>query len=66
MKRILAAVVAGVATVATVPSGAESTADAIAEYRAMLADGNPADLWVAKGGELWKKARGPNGVSMRT
>jgi sulfur-oxidizing protein SoxA len=43
---------------------AKSAADGIAEYRAMLADGNPAELFEAKGEELWKKRRGPKNVSL--
>ncbi len=42
----------------------KSATDAIAEYRAMLADGNPADLFEAKGEELWKKKRGPKNMSL--
>ncbi|MFO1335258.1 MAG: sulfur oxidation c-type cytochrome SoxA [Piscinibacter sp.] len=42
----------------------KSTADGIAEYRAMLADGNPAELFEAKGEELWKKKRGPKNASL--
>ena len=42
----------------------KSTADGIAEYRKMLEDGNPADLFEAKGEELWKKKRGPKNASM--
>ncbi len=42
----------------------KSTADGIAEYRKMLEDGNPADLYEAKGEELWKKKRGPKNASM--
>lgn len=42
----------------------KSAADAIAEYRAMLADGNPADLFEARGEDLWKKKRGPRNVSL--
>lgn len=41
-----------------------SSADAIAQYRAMLADGNPAELFEAKGEELWKQKRGPKNASM--
>ncbi len=44
---------------------AQSTADAIAQYRAMLQDGNPADLFVDKGELLWKAARGPKNVSLQ-
>jgi len=42
----------------------KSAADGIAEYRAMLADGNPAELFEAKGEGLWKTKRGPKNVSL--
>lgn len=42
----------------------KSAADGIAEYRAMLADGNPADLFEAKGEGLWKQKRGPRNASL--
>ena len=42
----------------------KTTAEGIAEYRAMLADGNPADLYEAKGEGLWKQARGPKTASL--
>ncbi|MEP6876960.1 MAG: sulfur oxidation c-type cytochrome SoxA, partial [Burkholderiales bacterium] len=45
------------------PAHAQSTADGIAQYRALLADGNPADLWEAKGEALWKQKRGPKNAS---
>ncbi len=45
-------------------SAQKSTADGIAEYRAMLADGNPADLFEAKGEGLWKQKRGPKNASL--
>jgi len=41
-----------------------STADGIAQYRALLADGNPAELWEAKGEALWKQRRGPGNASL--
>lgn len=41
-----------------------STADGIAEYRAMLQDGNPAELYEAKGEALWKQKRGPKNASL--
>ncbi len=58
--------ITGIALAAAVGASAQqkSTADGIAEYRLMLADGNPADLFEAKGEELWKKARGPKNASM--
>ena len=42
----------------------KSSLDGIAEYRAMLADGNPADLFEAKGEGLWKQKRGPKNASL--
>jgi sulfur-oxidizing protein SoxA len=42
----------------------KSPAQAIDEYRAMLADGNPADLFEAKGEDLWKRKRGPKNASL--
>jgi sulfur-oxidizing protein SoxA len=42
----------------------KATTDSIAEYRAMLQDGNPSDLFEAKGEDLWKQARGPAKVSL--
>ncbi len=58
----IAAAAAGVATLAWAQD--KSTADGIAEYRAMLADGNPAELYEAKGEELWKTKRGPKMASL--
>lgn len=42
----------------------KSAADGIAEYRKMLEDGNPAELFEAKGELLWKQARGPKNASL--
>lgn len=42
----------------------KSAADGIAEYRKMLEDGNPAELYEAKGEDLWKKVRGPKNASL--
>lgn len=42
----------------------KSAADGIAEYRAMLADGNPAELFEAKGEALWTQRRGPKHASL--
>jgi len=58
---------AGLAALAVLPMSAaaqKSTAEGIAEYRAMLADGNPAELYEAKGEALWKQARGPKNASL--
>ena len=42
----------------------KSAADGIAEYRKMLEDGNPAELFEARGEVLWGKPRGPKNVSL--
>ena len=44
----------------------KSTADGIAEYRKMLEDANPAELFEAKGEGLWKQKRGPKNASLET
>jgi len=47
------------------PALAQKTASqGIDEYRAMLADGNPAELFEAKGEDLWKQKRGPKAASL--
>lgn len=43
----------------------KSAADGIAEYRKMLEDGNPAELFEAKGEGLWKTARGPKKATLQ-
>ena len=60
--------VAWIATVLALPAAQAqtSTADGIAQYRALLADGNPAELWEAKGELLWKQKRGPKNASFET
>jgi L-cysteine S-thiosulfotransferase len=53
------------AGLSTVPAFAQKSASqAIDEYRAMLADGNPAELFEAKGEDLWKQKRGPKNASL--
>jgi sulfur-oxidizing protein SoxA len=59
-KALVAAMCLGVAAGA----GAQSATDEIEKYRQMLADGNPAELWEAKGEELWKTQRGPKKASL--
>ena len=44
--------------------GQGSTVDEIAKYRAALKDGNPAELWEARGEDLWKQKRGPKNASL--
>jgi sulfur-oxidizing protein SoxA len=50
--------------ISPVASAQKTTAEGIAEYRAMLADGNPAELYEAKGEALWKQLRGPKNASL--
>ena len=55
------------AMLAAVTAGAHaqpSAAAGIARYRQMLADGNPAELFEAKGDGLWKGKRGPKNASL--
>lgn len=59
--------VVALAALAAMPALAQqpkTSTQAIEEYRAMLADGNPAELFEAKGEDLWKKKRGPNNASL--
>lgn len=60
---LAAAACAGFATGAVAQ---KSASEAIDEYRAMLADGNPAELFEAKGEDLWKQKRGPKNASLET
>jgi L-cysteine S-thiosulfotransferase len=54
---------AGLATLAF-PSNGQDTDAEIAKYRALLQDGNPAELWEMKGEELWKTRRGSKNASL--
>lgn len=47
------------------PAWAQKQAvQSIEEYRAMLQDGNPAELFEAKGEDLWTQKRGPKNASL--
>ena len=54
----------GLMGLASVAQAQKSSTDSIAEYRAMLQDGNPADLFEAKGEALWTQKRGPKNASL--
>ena len=58
------AVAVGVLVLAGHALAQKSSADGIAEYRAMLQDGNPAELFEARGEALWNKTRGPKNSSL--
>jgi sulfur-oxidizing protein SoxA len=60
--RFLAAIVFGAAAGAALAQS--STMDEIARYRQMLQEGNPAELLIARGEELWKQPRGPRDVAL--
>ncbi len=62
---VIAAAVAICATAAFAQQApAKTSIQAIEEYRAMLADGNPAELFEAKGEDLWKQKRGPKAATL--
>jgi sulfur-oxidizing protein SoxA len=63
MKRAFVAA-AALAMAGVVSAQTKSAAEGIAEYRKMLEDGNPAELFEAKGEEVWKKKRGPKNASL--
>lgn len=64
MRMIPSLAVAALAVAAGGALAQKSATQAIDEYRAMLADGNPADLFEAKGEALWKQKRGPKNASL--
>lgn len=59
---LAAALAAVVATPLAVGQG--STEEGIAQYRAALQDGNPAELWELRGEGLWTTPAGPKKVSL--
>jgi L-cysteine S-thiosulfotransferase len=54
------------ALVNTANAQQKTSQDAIADYRASLQDGNPADLNAARGEALWKVKRGPKNLSLES
>ena len=65
MKWLALSAVCG-AVLCSMPAVAQkSAAEAIADYRASLQDGNPADLNAARGAALWNQARGPKNASLQ-
>jgi len=63
-RRIAQAAACALMLGAAVALGQGSTVDEIAKYRAALQDGNPAELWEARGEALWKQPRGPKSASL--
>ena len=64
MKRLLIASALAAFLLPGAMAQKSDTVKAIEEYRALLADGNPAELFEAKGQDLWKKKRGPKNASL--
>ncbi|QXL84831.1 sulfur oxidation c-type cytochrome SoxA [Comamonas sp. NLF-1-9] len=64
-KLTVLAMAVGWTCAATLAHAQKTTTQAIDEYREMLQDGNPAELYEMKGEELWKKARGPKNASLQ-
>jgi sulfur-oxidizing protein SoxA len=60
----LAAFGASVAIAGSAFAQQGDTAKKLEEYRAALVDNNPAELWEARGEELWKLKRGPRNASL--
>jgi L-cysteine S-thiosulfotransferase len=60
--RVLAAVLAAMLPCPALAQ--QDTQKEIERYRQMLVEGNPADLWEARGEELWKTRRGQRNVSL--
>ncbi|MDO8699101.1 MAG: sulfur oxidation c-type cytochrome SoxA [Rhodoferax sp.] len=63
MTKILSLLVLG-CLASSVAFAQKSATQSIEEYRAMLQDGNPAELFEAKGEDLWKQKRGPKNASL--
>ena len=64
MNRIALLLAAGVAFAAQAQQPQRSTAEEIERYREALVEGNPAELWEARGESLWHEKRGPARVSL--
>ena len=65
MRTLAALAAAGLACgLAGAQQAPKSATQSIEEYRAMLADGNPAELFEVKGESLWKQKRGPKNASL--
>jgi len=67
--RKLAGLAAGIMLVTGAPVHAQqqqddATAAGIQQYREQLQEGNPAELWEARGEDLWNTARGTKNVSL--
>ena len=66
MSRIRRTVIAALLATAGVALAQQprSAVEEIERYRAALGDGNPAELWEARGEVIWKQKRGPKNASL--
>jgi sulfur-oxidizing protein SoxA len=66
LRRAFALAVSGTAGALIAVSALSQTSavDEIAKYRAALQDGNPSELWEARGEDIWKQKRGPKQASL--
>jgi L-cysteine S-thiosulfotransferase len=62
--RHAALLLGGAVALGAVQAQGNATIDGINKYREMLQDGNPAELFEAKGEDLWKQKRGPKNASL--
>lgn len=65
MSHLLALTVISLSTVAST-AWSQSASDAIARYREMIADGNPAELYEAAGEDYWKTPGGPKKATLQS
>jgi sulfur-oxidizing protein SoxA len=63
-KLVVAASIAALAATGVLGQQPRTAVEEIERYRAALGDGNPAELWEARGEALWKEKRGPKAVSL--
>jgi len=61
LRALLAVLIAAVA--APLAAQQRSVGEEIAKYRAALQEGNPAELWEARGADLWRQKHGPKQAS---
>jgi sulfur-oxidizing protein SoxA len=64
-KRLIVAAGAVAGLIGSSAAWSQSAVEEIQRYRQMLQDGNPAELLVYRGEDLWKQARGPKKVSLQ-
>lgn len=63
-RALYAGLLAAAGIVAAPQAAAQDAVKEIEKYREALQDGNPAELWEARGEDLWKRPAGPRKVSL--